>query len=355
MNHASKKFFLALLSGLMVGLLAAPALALGDADYRKMMKDPEFAAADKKLNQVWAGLRKSMPKDAFEALKKDQSAWSAKGRDEDANARMKRDGLSRTAAYAAATRERAEALPDLARRYAPPKPKAGEKETAAPQGTDARREAYLKAARAFVEEHKFPDGNTIEKEDIMEDFANNRLAICDVNGDGQPELLLFFDATHMAAKMGFVYGFDERAKKLALMLFGSPFFEFFDNGCVKEPVSHNHGLAGEFWPYGVSKYDPKTGKYEEKGGVDAWSEEEYPTDHFDNDKPFPKEIDKTGDGFVYYINDEDDKDGKRFGGGEAVDTPVYEEWAARYFGGANLVEPDWVSADVKGLRALEKK
>ena len=351
MKRMNRRFFAALLAGLLLGLLAAPALALSDAEYKKMMKDPAFAAADKKLNQVWAGLKKSMPKDAFEALRKDQSAWVAKGRDEEAKARMKRDGLSRTAAYAAATRERAEALPDLAQRYASSRPKAGGKGTPA-SGTDARREAYLKAARAFVKEHKLPDGEAISPEDlVMEDFSENKLAICDVNGDGKPELLIYFEATHMAAKMGFVCGFDEKTKKLAVQLFGPPFFEFFDNGCVKENVSHNHGLAGVFWPYSVSKFNKKTGKYEGKGGVDAWSEEAFPTNHFENNKPFPKEIDVVNDGFIYYIDDES----AGLDGETPVDTPVYEEWAARYFSGANPVEPDWVSADAKGLRALERK
>ncbi|MBQ7262138.1 MAG: DUF1311 domain-containing protein [Synergistaceae bacterium] len=348
-------FVKGLLIGLLVGALAAPALALSDADHKKMLKDPAFAAADKELNQVWAGLKKSMPKDAFEALKEDQRAWVAKGRDEAANAKMKSEGLSRVAAYAAATRERAEALPGLARQYASPKPKAspkaGGKGTSA-SGTDARREAYLKAARAFVEEHKFPDGEAIEPEDLgMEDFSENKLAICDVDGDGKPELLVFFEATHMAAARGHVCGFDEKTGKLTMELVASPFLEFFDNGCVKLNASHNHGLAGEFWPYSVSKFNKKTGEYEDVGLVDAWSEEAFPTNRFDNDAPFPKEIDKTGDGFIYYIYDES----AGLDGETPVDTPVYEEWVARYLSGASPVEPDWVSADVKGLKALEKK
>ncbi len=98
--------------------LAAPALALSDAEYKKMMKDPAFAAADKKLNQVWAGLKKSMPKDAFEALRKEQSAWAAKGRDKEASESI-RAGLSQVEAYAAATNRRAEYLSSLAEQRKP--------------------------------------------------------------------------------------------------------------------------------------------------------------------------------------------------------------------------------------------
>ena len=51
-------------------------------------------------------------------------------------------------------------------------------------------------------------------------------------------------------------------------------------------------------------YDPKTGKYEARGSVDAWSKKAYPTNPYENDKPFPQNIDAVGDGFVYFIDDE---------------------------------------------------
>ncbi|MBR1487056.1 MAG: hypothetical protein IJ597_07380, partial [Synergistaceae bacterium] len=203
--------------------------------------------------------------------------------------------------------------------------------------------AYMKAARAFVELHIFPDGEKIDEDmidDEIDDFSNNKLAICDVNGDGKPELLVRFEATFTAAMRGYICGFDK--KKLTIELGGFPSFDFFDNGCLKANVSHNHTLAGEFWPYSLLKFNRTTGKYDYIAFVDAWSKEDFPKD-FDGN-PFPDDIDRVGDGFIYYIESD-----------EPVDTPVYEKWIARYLGGAKPVEPDWVSADAKGLRALEKK
>ena len=223
---------------------------------------------------------------------------------------------------------------------------------AAPAMADARHDAYMKTARAFVEEHKLPDGEDINAEDLnlgLGDFSENKLAICDVNGDGKPELLVIFEATHMAAKLGYVCGFDEKTGKLTVEYVGFPAFEFFDNGCIKEDVSHNQGLAGEFWPYSVSKFNKETGEYEAVGGADAWSKEDFPQD-FDG-KPFPDDIDKTGDGFIYYIYDES----AGLDGEKPVDTPVYKEWEAKWKGGAKTIEPDWTSADAKGLEALDKK
>ena len=240
---------------------------------------------------------------------------------------------------------------------------------------DARHAAFLKAARAFVVDHKFPDGEAIDKDTIDDDFARppgvttarlaidkdtidddfakNKLAIADVNGAGKPELLVRFESGTTASLLEYVCGFDEASGKVTVEFAGTPGLEYYDNGCLKEMVSHNQGLAGEFWPYSFAKYDPKKGKYEMKGSVDAWSSKEYPTNPFDNNKPFPKAVDAAGDGFVFFISDESFKGAK--GPDTPVDTPVYEAWVKGYIGGAEPVKMDWVPATADGIKALETK
>lgn len=88
-----------------VGILAGSALALTGAEYQEMLKDPGFVAADKALNQAWAEAKKVMPKAAFEALKKEQGAWVAKGRDTEAREFMK-NGMAAPKAYALVTEMR---------------------------------------------------------------------------------------------------------------------------------------------------------------------------------------------------------------------------------------------------------
>ncbi len=224
---------------------------------------------------------------------------------------------------------------------------------AATATADARHDAYMKAARAFVVDHKLPDGEDIMPEDVTEDFAENQLALCDVDGDGKSELLINFQTGTMASMLLYVCGFDEKADKVTVKYVGSPATEFFNNGCAKDPALHNQGLGGDFWPYGISRYDPKKGEYDYMGSVDAWSKEDFPTHPLEEDKVYPAEIDKTGDGFVYYIDDEHFKDAK--GMETPVDTPIYEAWLAHYIGDAKPIEIEWLSADDKGLKALDKK
>ncbi|NLL37149.1 MAG: DUF1311 domain-containing protein [Fretibacterium sp.] len=101
-----KKMKKMLVTFCVVLLLAGTASALTDAEYREMMKDPGFAAADKMLNQAWAEAKKAMPKAAFETLKKEQKVWLAKGRDSEAK-KMVEIGFTAPEAYAMVTEIRA--------------------------------------------------------------------------------------------------------------------------------------------------------------------------------------------------------------------------------------------------------
>lgn len=222
----------------------------------------------------------------------------------------------------------------------------------APAQADARHEAYLKTAQAFVEQHRLPDGETIASEEIDGDFAGNKMAICDVDGDGKPELLLRFTTAPMASQQEFVCGFDEGAGKITVKGTAFPGAEYCTGGCVKEPAAHNQGLGGDFWPYAVSQYDPKTGKYEARGSVDAWSKKAYPTNPYENDKPFPQNIDAVGDGFVYFIDDEGFAGAK--GMDKPVDTPVYQEWIKTRCPGTPI-KVDWIPANGYGLKELKAK
>ena len=101
----------------LAALLAAPACAMSDAEYREMMKDPAFAAADEQLNKAWKAVvgRPGAGRAEIAALKKDQRDWVAKGRDAEAKSMMA-EGLSAVTAYTRATEIRTELLPDIADR-----------------------------------------------------------------------------------------------------------------------------------------------------------------------------------------------------------------------------------------------
>lgn len=96
-------------------LMISPAFGLSDSEYLRMRKsNADFANADKRLNQVWANLKKSLPKKIFSQLDKLQREWIASGRDDEANSYMS-DGYSRMEAYTLATNDRADALPKIAK------------------------------------------------------------------------------------------------------------------------------------------------------------------------------------------------------------------------------------------------
>ena len=106
-----KRFLVAIVLLLAV---AAPSSALTDKEYFRMRQySAAYAKADKRINRIWANLRKSLPKKVFAELQELQSEWIDSGRDEAAQKYMD-EGYSKIDAYVIATNERAEALPGIA-------------------------------------------------------------------------------------------------------------------------------------------------------------------------------------------------------------------------------------------------
>ena len=106
-----KRFVTALL---LLLLMLSPASALSDSEYLRMRRSSaDFSQADKRLNNVWNRLRRTLPKRIFTQLDRLQREWVKTGRDDEAAALMD-DGYSRTEAYTIATNDRADALPKIA-------------------------------------------------------------------------------------------------------------------------------------------------------------------------------------------------------------------------------------------------
>ena len=89
-----------------VFMIYAPAFGLSDSEYSKMMKDPEFSAADRELARAYNEAKRIMSESEFAGFRRDQREWIAKQRDVRAKTFME-DGYSRVEAYTKATLERA--------------------------------------------------------------------------------------------------------------------------------------------------------------------------------------------------------------------------------------------------------
>ncbi|MBQ7585774.1 MAG: hypothetical protein IJU40_05960 [Desulfovibrionaceae bacterium] len=89
--------------------VTAPVFGLSDTEYRKMMKDPEFAAADRELTSAYKDAKRIMSESEYAAFRKSQGAWVARERDVRAKTFME-DGCSGVEAYTKATLERARGI-----------------------------------------------------------------------------------------------------------------------------------------------------------------------------------------------------------------------------------------------------
>lgn len=166
-----------------------------------------------------------------------------------------------------------------------------------------------------------------------ENLSGENFAICDVNGDGKNELITQRNNTYMAGQAERVYDADGNE-----LLWDFTRNAYYDNGYVTAGWSHNQGVAGDkLWPYTLYRYDGSAGKYVPEASVDGWDKSIRDTclSYDETIIPFPDDIDRDGDGFVYYIITEDGGYAPVYG--DPMDYADYALWAARYLG-ANRVD-----------------
>ncbi len=101
-------------------LISAQAFALTDSEYRVMMKNYDFARADKELNSTWKRISRTLSGAVLEQLREEQREWLRTTRDNEADTLID-EGFSRSEAYAEATQKRTHELLKAEFLYAPAK------------------------------------------------------------------------------------------------------------------------------------------------------------------------------------------------------------------------------------------
>lgn len=162
-----------------------------------------------------------------------------------------------------------------------------------------------------------------------------RYAITDIDGDGFEELLLMQD-TGVMASMDYLV-LDGRDGQLRAELEAFPSLTFYENGYVRADASHNQGLAGDFWPYALYRYDAESDRYQQVAVADAWDGSLHAQDYAGN--PFPKAADVSGAGIVYYVAENGDLYGQDGAFAPApMDQADFEKWEASWQGSGAVVE-----------------
>lgn len=226
--------------------------------------------------------------------------------------------------------------------------------TAAPQKPKNALEAYQRELEKMLEDY-------IEQaEEYHHDLnmvGQPEFAVCDVNMDRELELIIHDEKIYVAGQRTEVFGYDPETGEVIEQGWGTASCRFYSNGTMQNDESHNQGWAGRFWPYTAYRYDETAKAYKEIAFVDAWDQElmeEVWKDIEEKAKPrYPREVDKEGAGFVYYIREAGEDGGIDWD--ENV-TPIsqsaYDAWYQDIFGLAREIEVDYQPLTVANVGNL---
>ncbi|MBR0316732.1 MAG: SEL1-like repeat protein, partial [Synergistaceae bacterium] len=92
-----------------------PHYKMSDAEYKQFMKNPDFAKADKALNNAWKNAKKRLSANEFDTLKREQKEWISSGRDDEASDLINNHLLSKIEAYTTVTHARANYIAQLSK------------------------------------------------------------------------------------------------------------------------------------------------------------------------------------------------------------------------------------------------
>lgn len=193
----------------------------------------------------------------------------------------------------------------------------------------ARLAAYRTALETLYQQHRYPNGEEADLTAVEGQPEDNAFALCDVDGDGQDELIFHLPATGaVASHTENVYRYDSETGALAEELIEYPAVTYYANGYAAAQWSHNQGLSDDdFWPYNLYVYSAETQAYELVASVDAWARARS-LQHWEFDFSYPDQIDAEGAGSVYLVT-------PRGGDTDVLSQTDYHAWLAAF----GLTEP----------------
>ena len=174
------------------------------------------------------------------------------------------------------------------------------------------------------------------------DMSDNKFDLRDIDNDGNEELILVYTTTYMAGMAEIIYDYDADTDSVREQFIEFPGVTHFDNGILKADWSHNQGLAGRVWPYTLYQYNPNEDTYKAIAMVDAWDKSLSDKDYDGNS--FPDDVDKDGDGIVYYIMKADEYEPEN-----PVDFAEYQQWIDSYTKDAEVVEGSCVELTLENI------
>ncbi len=184
-----------------------------------------------------------------------------------------------------------------------------------PPASDVRMDAFRSVVEKIYYAGIYPDGSDCGVDGFGQ-TSDILFAVFDIDEDGEKELIVQNTTACMAAMVEYIFDADASGN-ITEEFIGFPSTEYYTGGYVTCGVSHNQGLDGRFWPYGLSRYNSSTDTYEDFAFVSAWDSELSLTGY--DGEPFPFDADTSGTGIVYYISEHGTETGP-------MDVTEYEAW-----------------------------
>jgi len=212
----------------------------------------------------------------------------------------------------------------------------------------AQHQEYKKALLKLLNKRIWP-GTKRKEEFLGSKMSENEFAIADVDMDGRDELIINWNPQEGMCYLTQVLEYDVETKKWKTEGDFYPYgTEFYDNGIVFVPFSHNQGWGSTIYPYSIAKYNPKKDKFKlDIGNVSCWDKECIDQlGDYEGAPQWPYDVDKEKAGVVYII------DYKEYDTKKQYSQTDYNKFLDDLVGDANLIPVKFKSLTKKNINKI---
>lgn len=205
-------------------------------------------------------------------------------------------------------------------------------------------EAYMKTLMDLQFNGISPVSANIEFDGSKWFMSDNKFAICDIDNDGENELIIQYITDEESKKKEYIYKFNYETQDIELAFCDYPSITYFDDGLLTVDTAYLERPDDDYrWMYKL--YNATAGNFQTIATVNAWYRESTPVNCAGDE--YPDEIDCENAGVVYLIF-YDNEERKIFSQSQ------YDIWYNEVFGNAHAINVHYQNLSEENVWALDK-
>ena len=175
-------------------------------------------------------------------------------------------------------------------------------------------------------------------------MSDNRFAICDIDNDGENELIIQYITDEESKKKEYIYKFNHVTQDIELTFCDYPSITYFDNGLLTVDTAYLERPDDDYrWMYNL--YQATADYCQSIATVNAWYKDITPVNCAGDEYPDENDCENAGVVYLIFCDNEERK---------VLSQSQYDMWYNEVFGNAHAIDVPYQNLSEENVWALDK-